>query len=188
MAKRGKKWGTQPAPGGKDGQGKKLRARRKGDGRPGEERREAAEDRPRAQGVFPPRPPARLMSGSSLKKGEEPMAEHQRQQPHEQYSFVMRLFSDVTDSWYDAARRAASYYVDIGEEFAKGAVEFQKGTTDFLKDASPLLEEQAHITREFVERSTDVARKLLNVQMERGEEAMHRATNRGEEVRFSGHS
>ena len=116
------------------------------------------------------------------------MAEHQRQQPHEQYSFVMRLFSDMTDSWYDVARKTAGYYVDMEEEFAKGAVEFQKGTTDFLKDASPLLEEQTHITREFVERSTDVARKLLHVQMERGEEAMRRATNRGEEIRFSGHS
>jgi hypothetical protein len=94
----------------------------------------------------------------------------------------------MTDSWYEVARKTASYYVDIGEEFAKGAVEFQKGTTDFLKDASPLLEEQTHITREFVARSTDIARKLLNVQMERGEEVMHRAANRSEELRFAGQS
>ena len=62
----------------------------------------------------------------------------------------------------------------------------QKETTDFLKDASPLLEEQNTITREFVERSTEVARKLLQVQIERGEEAMHKAANRSEEMRFAG--
>ena len=121
-----------------------------------------------------------------MKKGEELRAEHERRQSHEQYSFMIRFFSGVTDSWYEAARKAASYYVDLGEEFAKGAVELQKETTDFLKDASPLLEEQNNITREFVERSTEVARKLLQVQRERGEEAMHKATNRSEEMRFAG--
>jgi len=100
----------------------------------------------------------------------------------------MRLFSDLTDSWYGTARRAASYYVDIGEEFAKGAVELQKETTDFLKDATPLLEEQNNVTREFVERSAEVARKLLQMQMEKGEEAVHKATDRSEEMRFAGHS
>lgn len=114
------------------------------------------------------------------------MAEQERQYAQEQASFMTRLFFDMTDSWYDAARKAASYCVDMSEELAKGAVEWQKQTTDFLRDASPLLERQTNATRQFVEQSVDVARKLLQLQMDKGEEAMHRARNISEEMRFGG--
>jgi hypothetical protein len=117
----------------------------------------------------------------STTKGERTMAEqtsHRKSQ--EQPSLIMvRMFSDMTDSWYDAARRAASFYVDMGEEVAKGAVEWQQQTTDSLKDASPLLERQTEITWEFVERSSEVARKMVHLQMERGEGVLHQARREG---------
>jgi hypothetical protein len=119
-------------------------------------------------------------------KGARSMANHERQHMHDQSSLMTRVFFDMTDSWYDMARKAASYYVDIGEDFAKSAVEWQKQTTDFLKDASPLLEQQTNVTRQFVEQSVDVARKLLQMQMDKGEEALHRTRVLSEETRFSG--
>jgi hypothetical protein len=103
----------------------------------------------------------------------------QRKSQEQPGLLMVRMFSGMTDSWYDAARRAASFYVDMGEEVAKGAVEWQQQTTEFLKDASPLLERQTEITREFVERSSEVAHKMVHLQTERGEEVLRQTRREG---------
>jgi hypothetical protein len=70
----------------------------------------------------------------------------------------------------ESLRKMAEYYVATGEDLAREAVVVQRQMAGRTKDISPLFEEQANVTREFVERSTGVARRLLQVQMERGKE------------------
>jgi hypothetical protein len=87
---------------------------------------------------------------------------------------MVKLFTDLTDTWYSTARKVTEYYLATGEDLAKGAVELQRQATSWARDITPLVEEQNTVAREFVERSTDVARRLLQVQVEKGEEAARR--------------
>jgi hypothetical protein len=90
---------------------------------------------------------------------------------------LLKLLIELTEMWYSAAKKLTIYAIDATESIAKGVVEGQRLASGWAKDTpvAPLLEEQQTITREFVTRSADVARRLWLLQLEQGEEAVERA-------------
>ena len=90
---------------------------------------------------------------------------------------LLKLLIELTEMWYSAAKKLTTYAIDATESVAKGVVEGQRLASGWAKDTpvAPLLEEQQTITREFVTRSADVARRLWLLQLEQGEEAVERA-------------
>jgi hypothetical protein len=89
---------------------------------------------------------------------------------------LLKLLIELTEMWYSAAKKLTTYAIDATESVAKGVVEGQRLASGWAKDTpmAPLLEEQQTITREFVTRSADVARRLWLLQLEQGEEAVER--------------
>ena len=90
---------------------------------------------------------------------------------------LLKLMIELTEMWYSAAKKLTTYAIDATESVAKGVVEGQRLASGWAKDTpvAPLLEEQQAITREFVTRSADVARRLWLLQLEQGEEVVERA-------------
>ena len=90
---------------------------------------------------------------------------------------LLKLLIELTEMWYSAAKKLTTYAIDATESVAKGVVEGQRLASGWAKDTpvAPLLEEQQTITREFVTRSADGARRLWLLQLEQGEEAVERA-------------
>jgi hypothetical protein len=90
---------------------------------------------------------------------------------------LLKLLIELTEMWYSAAKKLTTYAIDAAESVAKGVVEGQRLASGWAKDTpvAPLLEEQQTITREFVTRSADVARRLWLLQLEQGEEVVERA-------------
>jgi hypothetical protein len=90
---------------------------------------------------------------------------------------LLKLLIELTEMWYSAAKKLTTYAIDATESVAKGVVEGQRLASGWAKDTpvAPLLEEQQAVTREFVTRSADVARRLWLLQLEQGEEAVERA-------------
>ena len=90
---------------------------------------------------------------------------------------LLKLLIELTEMWYSAAKKLTTYAIDATESVAKGVVEGQRLASGWAKDTpvAPLLEEQQTITREFVTRSADVARRLWLLQLEQGEEVVERA-------------
>ena len=93
------------------------------------------------------------------------------------YQPLLKLMMELTEMWYSAAKKLMLYTIEATESVAKGVVEGQRLASGWAKDTpvAPLLEEQQTITREFVTRSADVARRLWLLQLEQGEEAVERA-------------
>ena len=89
---------------------------------------------------------------------------------------LVTLLSELTEMWYSAAKKLTTYTIDAAEGLTKGAIEVRRGASGWAKDTpfAPLLDEQQDITREFIERSADVARRLYLLQLERSEEATER--------------
>jgi hypothetical protein len=94
-----------------------------------------------------------------------------------EYQPLLKLLIEFTEMWYSAAKKLTTYAIDATESVVKGAVEGQRLASGWAKDTpvAPLLEEQQDITREFVARSADLARRLWLLQLEQGEEAAERA-------------
>jgi hypothetical protein len=111
--------------------------------------------------------------GSEPTEGGKEMA-GQESRFQDYHSPTVKLFTDLMDVWYSTARKMTEYYLAAGEDLARGAVESQRQATRWARDVTPLFEEQNNVAREFVERSTDVARRLVQVQVEKGEEAVRR--------------
>lgn len=90
---------------------------------------------------------------------------------------LLKLLIELTEMWYSAAKKLTTYAIDATESVAKGVVEGQRLASGWAKDTpvAPLLEEQQTITREFVIRSADVARRLWLLQLEQGKETVERA-------------
>lgn len=90
---------------------------------------------------------------------------------------LLKLLIELTEMWYSGAKKLTTYAIDATESVAKGIVEGQRLASGWAKDTpvAPLLEEQQTITREFVTRSADVARRLWLLQLEQGEEVVERA-------------
>jgi len=90
---------------------------------------------------------------------------------------LLKLLIELTEMWYGAAKKLTLYAIDTTESLATGVVDGQRMVSGWAKDTpvAPLLEEQQHITREFVARSADLARRLWLLQLERGEDAAERA-------------
>jgi hypothetical protein len=86
---------------------------------------------------------------------------------------LLKLISELAAIWQSAAKKVAGCYIDIGERLVRETVELQKRVTDWVTDTSwiPLVEEQNTITDEFIERSTSVAHRLWQMQIEKGREA-----------------
>src|SRR5205823_4491975 len=86
---------------------------------------------------------------------------------------LLKLVSELAATWQTATKKVAGWYIDVGERLVKETVELQKRVTDWATDTSwiPLVEEQNTITDEFIERSTNVARRLWQMQIEKGKEA-----------------
>jgi hypothetical protein len=94
-----------------------------------------------------------------------------------EYQPLLKLLIEFTEMWYSAAKKLTTYAIDTTESIAKGAIEGQRLASGWAKDTpvAPLLEEQQDLTREFVARSADLARRLWLLQLEQGEEAAERA-------------
>jgi hypothetical protein len=90
---------------------------------------------------------------------------------------LLKLLIELTEMCYGAAKKLTLYAIDTTESIATGVVDGQRLVSGWAKDTpvAPLLEEQQHITREFVARSADLARRLWLLQLEQGEEAAERA-------------
>jgi hypothetical protein len=90
---------------------------------------------------------------------------------------LLKLLIELTEMWYGAAKKLTLYAIDTTESLATGVADGQRMVSGWAKDTpvAPLLEEQQHITREFVARSADLARRLWLLQLERGEDAAERA-------------
>jgi hypothetical protein len=90
---------------------------------------------------------------------------------------LLKLLIELTEMWYGTAKKLTLYAIDTTESLATGVVDGQRLVSGWAKDTpvAPLLEEQQHITREFVARSADLARRLWLLQLERGEDAAERA-------------
>jgi phage shock protein A len=77
-------------------------------------------------------------------------------------------FSKLTEPFLsmDGAKKAAAWYIDTSEKFAKQAIELQEKATSWAKDTplAPLVEAQNSIARKFVERSASAARNLWQIQ------------------------
>jgi len=86
---------------------------------------------------------------------------------------LLKLVSELAATWQTATKKVAGWYIDVGERLVRETVELQKRVTDWATDTSwiPLVEEQNTITDEFIERSTNVARRLWQMQIEKGREA-----------------
>ena len=93
------------------------------------------------------------------------------------YQPLLRLLIEMTEMWYSAAKKLTTYAIDATESVAQGAVEGQRLVSGWAKDTpvAPLMEEQQDITREFVARTADLARRLWLLQLEQSEEAAERA-------------
>ena len=94
-----------------------------------------------------------------------------------EYQPLLKLLSEFTEMWYRAAKKLTTYAIDATESVVKGALEGQRLASGWAKDTpvAPLLEEQQDMTREFVARSAELARRLWLLQLEQGEEAAERA-------------
>jgi len=90
---------------------------------------------------------------------------------------LLKLLIALTEMWYGTAKKLTIYAINTTESLATGVVDGQRMVSGWAKDTpvAPLLEEQQHITREFVARSADLARRLWLLQLERGEAAAERA-------------
>jgi hypothetical protein len=90
---------------------------------------------------------------------------------------LLKLLIELTEMWYSTAKRLTLYAIDATESVAKGVVAGQRLASGWAKDTpvAPLLEEQQHLTREFVARSAELARRFWLLQVEQGEEAAERA-------------
>jgi len=77
---------------------------------------------------------------------------------------VVEGFSKLTESFFslEGAKKAAAWYIDTSEKFAKQALELQERATGWAKETplAPLFEAQNSIARKFVERSASAARNL----------------------------
>jgi hypothetical protein len=122
--------------------------------------------------------PAPLEGNNSIPthSGGEHMAEQESR-------FPTKLYMDLVDTWSSTTRKMAEYYFTTGEQLAKDAMVLQKRATKWTKDTIPLLEEQNNVMQEFLDRSTSIARRLLQIQLETGEE-----TARQTEEMFMGSS
>jgi hypothetical protein len=94
-----------------------------------------------------------------------------------EYQPLLKLLLEFTEMWDSAAKKLTTYAIDATENVVKGAIEGQRVASGWAKDTpvAPLLEEQPDITREFVVRSADLARRLWLLQLEQSEEAAEQA-------------
>lgn len=113
---------------------------------------------------------APLEGTNSTPTGGEHMAEQNRTPAEQESRFVTNLYMDLVETWSSTTRKMAKYYFTSGEQLAKDAMALQKRATKLAKDTIPLLEEQNNVTQEFLDRSTNIARRLLQLQLETGEE------------------
>ena len=92
------------------------------------------------------------------------------------YPPLLKLLIELTEMWYSVAKKLTTYVIDATESVAQGIVEGQRLVSGWAKDTpmAPLMEEQQAITREFVARSADLARRLWLLQLEQSEEAVER--------------
>ncbi|MEW6299371.1 MAG: hypothetical protein AB1671_16795 [Thermodesulfobacteriota bacterium] len=98
------------------------------------------------------------------------MAEQKRATAEQEAYSPTRLYMDLVDTWTGVTRKMAEYYFTTAEQMVKDTMALQKRATKWAKDTVPLLEEQNNVTQEFLDRSTDITRRLLQTQLETGEE------------------
>ena len=80
------------------------------------------------------------------------------------------LFGNVTDLGKqffstDGAKKFAAWYIDNSEKMSNGVLDYQASATEWAK-ATPLgsiFEAQFDVSRKFVKRSAEVARKIWQV-------------------------
>ena len=109
-------------------------------------------------------------NSTPTQSGGEHMAAQNHMTTEQESRFPTKLYMDLVDTWSSTTRKMAEYYFTTGEQLAKDAMALQKRATKWAKETIPLLEEQNNVTQEFLDRSTNIARRLLQLQLETGEE------------------
>jgi hypothetical protein len=78
-----------------------------------------------------------------------------------------KVFGNVTDLGkqflnMDRAKKFAAWYIDNSEKMSNGVLDYQASATEWAKKTAlgPIFEAQFDISREFVKRSAEVARKI----------------------------
>lgn len=83
---------------------------------------------------------------------------------------MFESFSKMNESFlkFDAAKKAAAWYIETGEKFATQLIEMQEKATGWAKETplAPLFEAQNSIARKLVERSASAARNLWQLHAE----------------------
>jgi hypothetical protein len=100
------------------------------------------------------------------------MAAQKHTTAEQESHFPTKLYMDLLGTWSSSTRKMAEYYFTTGEQLARDAVALQKRATKWAKDTIPLLEEQNNVTQEFLDRSTKITHRLLQIQLEVGEETV----------------
>jgi hypothetical protein len=80
------------------------------------------------------------------------------------------LFGNVTELGkqflsMDSAKKFAAWYIDNSEKMSNGVLDYQASATEWAKKTplGPIFEAQFDISREFVKRSAEVARKIWQI-------------------------
>jgi hypothetical protein len=77
-----------------------------------------------------------------------------------------KMFSEMNAPWCGAVKQVAAQYLDLNEKWAQQALKWSEKTTEWTK-ATPLaflFEAQRLIARQTVDLSTDIARRLWQLE------------------------
>jgi len=89
----------------------------------------------------------------------------------------VKMFGEMNAPWCDAVKHAAAQYIDNGEKWATQGLKWSEKATEWAKATplAPMFETQRMIAKQTIEMSSDVARRLWQLEgkiEEKMEEAM----------------
>jgi len=89
---------------------------------------------------------------------------------------VMKMWSEMSAPLCGAFKQSAVQYIDNSEKWAHKALELSEKTTAWAKDTplAPMFEMQQSLSRQIIESSTVLARRLWQIEEELGEKAAKR--------------
>jgi hypothetical protein len=106
--------------------------------------------------------------GKIARKSKSPQKGHGGNVVAEKDNGMFDSFNKVSESILsvEGAKKAAAWYIDNSEKFAKQAIELQEKATTWAKETplAGLFETQTSMARKFVERSAAAARNLWQIQ------------------------
>jgi hypothetical protein len=73
--------------------------------------------------------------------------------------------SELSSVWTEGAKKAAELYVESGEKLGKMMLEFHERSTSWAKETmlAPLFEAQRNASKQMMESSVEMARKMYGI-------------------------